>query len=346
MATIIKNMSGNWKAVIRKIGWPTTSKTFRTQRDAKDWSRRTEDEMVRGVFIDRGPSERVTLNAAITRYLTEVTPTKSPGTQKREPGFTKPLKRILGKYSLAAIAPNLVADYRDKRIQEGKSNNTVRLELALLSHLFNTAIREWRLGLVYNPVAAIRKPAAGEGRNRRLISDEEHKLLAACAMHCNPMLNWMVRLALYTAMRVGEIESLRRRQVDLERRVIRLEKTKNGDVRTVPLSRNAVEVLEQALSHPIRPMETDLIFWGEPGKDGKRRSYQFRPVWRRILKKNGIEGLHFYDLRHEAISRLVEAGLSDQEVAAISGHKSMQMLKRYTHLRAEDLVEKLDRVFK
>jgi integrase len=101
-----------------------------------------------------------------------------------------------------------------------------------------------------------------------------------------------------------------------------------------------------ALSNPVRPFDTDLIFWGEPGRDGKRRPYEFRPAWHRTLKEAGIKGLRFQDLRHEAVSRLVEAGLGDQEVAAISGHKSMQMLKRYIHLRAEDLVERLDQLMR
>ncbi len=94
----------------------------------------------------------------------------------------------------------------------------------------------------------------------------------------------------------------------------------------------------------MHPLDTDLIFWGEPGRDGERRPYEFRPAWHRTLKDLGIKGLRFHDLRHEAVSRLVEAGLGDQEVAAISGHKSMQMLKRYTHLRAEDLVARLDQL--
>jgi len=159
------------------------------------------------------------------------------------------------------------------------------------------------------------------------------------------MLGWMVRLAIYTGMRAGEIQSLRRNQVDLSQRVVRLTKTKNGSARTVPLVMQAVEVLREALANPIRPIDTDLVFWGEPGRDGHRRPYEYNPAWRRALKRAGITGLRFHDLRHEAVSRLVEAGLGDQEVAAISGHKSMQMLKRYTHLRAEDLVERLDQVF-
>ena len=96
----------------------------------------------------------------------------------------------------------------------------------------------------------------------------------------------------------------------------------------------------------MRPIDTDLIFFGEPGRDNKRRAYQFNPIWTRIKKDAGAPDFRFHDLRHEAVSRFVEAGLSDQEVAAISGHKSMQMLKRYTHLRAEDLVGKLDQVVK
>jgi integrase len=111
----------------------------------------------------------------------------------------------------------------------------------------------------------------------------------------------------------------------------------------VPLTVAAAEAMRAALANPIRPIDTDLVFFGEPGRDGRRRPYVFNRTWQRIVKQLGIIDFRFHDLRHEAVSRFVEAGLSDQEVAAISGHKSMQMLKRYTHLRAEDLVAKLDR---
>jgi integrase len=156
------------------------------------------------------------------------------------------------------------------------------------------------------------------------------------------MLRWIVRVALTTGMRASEILTLRRPQVDLQRRVVRLLETKNTSPRTVPLSAAATLVFREALNHPVRPIDTDLIFFGEPGRDGKRRPYQFNPVWLNIKRELKLVNVHFHDLRHEAVSRFVEAGFSDQEVSAISGHKSMQMLKRYTHLRAEDLVEKLD----
>jgi integrase len=157
------------------------------------------------------------------------------------------------------------------------------------------------------------------------------------------MLGWLVRVASHTGMRLGEIVSLRVDQIDLDRRVLRLTQTKNGASRTVPLTRAAAEVLTAALANPLRPKETDLVFFGEPGRTGKRSPYRFEKVWNRLKKRIKLADLHFHDLRHEAVSRFVEMGLSDQEVSAISGHKSMQMLKRYTHLRAEDLVERLDR---
>lgn len=145
-------------------------------------------------------------------------------------------------------------------------------------------------------------------------------------------------------MRAGELRSLRHDQVDLKRRVVTLTMTKNGSARTVPLTQAAVAVFELAINNPARPADCDLIFFGEPGRDKTRRRYEFRPAWQQVLKDHGITGLRFHDLRHEAVSRLVEAGLGDQEVAAISGHKSMQMLRRYTHLRAEDPVARLDQL--
>lgn len=298
--------------------------------------------MVRGVYINRAPAERLTVEDALDRYEKEVTSTKKVLTQRAELGRAKQLKSFFGKYSLAAVTPDLVAAYRDERLAAGKANNTVRLELALLSHLFTVAIQEWRIGLVYNPVANIRKPSAGAGRNRRLTENEEKRLLDAADKHSNPMFGWLVRLALFTGMRTNELVTLTRGQVDLKRRIVRLYDTKNTNPRTVPLSLKATEVFKEALQNPLRPLKTELIFFGEPGRDGKRRPYSFRKIWHNMKKELGLEGLHFHDLRHEVISRLVEAGLGDQEVAAISGHKSMQMLKRYTHLRAEDLVAKLD----
>lgn len=232
--------------------------------------------MVRGVFIDRAGAHRYTLTSALNRYLVEVSPTKKATTASREIRHAKTLRQYLGRSSLTALTPELIAEYRDKRSDEGKSASSVRRELALLSHLFTTAIPEWRLGLVMNPVAMVRKPSPAAGRNRRLRPSEEKRLFEACDARSDPMLGWIVRLALHTGMRLGEIVSLSRDQVDLQRRVIRLTETKNGSARTVPLTRPAAAVLRQAMDNPVRPIDTALIFYGERGRDGRRRPYTFQ----------------------------------------------------------------------
>ena len=338
MASVTKTESGTWKALIRRTGWPSASKTFRVKRDAESWARTTEDEIMRGIYVPRSHSEKTSVKDALRRYLKEITPTKTKSTQKAESYRARTLEMALGKYSLAALNSNVISQYRDSRLEEGKSPSTVRLELALLGHLYTTAIKEWQVGITVNPVSNVSKPGGHNGRNRRLSKSEEIALLDACAKHSNPFLGWIVQIALYTAMRQGEILSLKRNQIDLAKEVVILHDTKNKESRTVPLTAKAQLAFQQALAHPVRAFDTDLLFFGEPGKDGKRRSYTINKVWSKALKKAGIEDLRFHDLRHEATSRFVEAGLSDQQVAAITGHKSMQMLRRYTHLRSEDLV--------
>lgn len=143
----------------------------------------------------------------------------------------------------------------------------------MLGYLFNIAIKEWGIGLTHNPVQSIRRSAPSPGRDRRLNPEEQKRLLDAVDAHSNPMLGWIVRIALETGMRSSEITTLRRGQVDLDRRVVRLRETKSTTSRTVPLTNEATRLFRQALSNPVRPIDTDLIFFGEPGKDGKRRAY-------------------------------------------------------------------------
>ena len=285
MATIIKTPAGNWKALIRVTGHPSTSQTFRVKRDATNWARTTEDEIVRGIYIPRNNSEKTTITKALDRYLKEVTPTKKPTTQKLEYNKAKVIRKYLGSYTLASLNAEQITKFRDQRLSLGLSSTTVRLELALLSHLYTIAIKEWGMGLQVNPVLNVRKPKQSKGRDRRLDGDEEQKLLAACEAYSNPMLAWIVKLALYTAMRHGEIVSLTRKQVSLEKRTLFLSDTKNGESRTVPLSNKAISVIKEVLINPIHPEDTDLLFFGEPGRDGIRRPYVTSKIWTEIRKK-------------------------------------------------------------
>jgi integrase len=289
-------------------------------------------------------SRKNTIRAGSGRYLSEDKASKKPTTQRSEGVSATNLICFLGSYSLTAVNLELVASYRDHCLAQGKSNNTVRIELALLSNLLTIGIQEWGLGLIFNPVVNIRKPRLGGGRQRRMSKIEEKILLEAVNGRNNQMFGWIGIIAIENRMGQPEILNIRRPQIDLKKHIVRLFDTKNDSSHNFPLTMFATRIFTLTLNIPVRPIDTDLVFFGEPGRDGKRSPYQFVKVWGGIKSALGMSDLHFHDLRHEAVSRLVEGGLSDQEVASISGHKSMQMLRRYTHPRAEELVSKLDKM--
>jgi integrase len=219
---------------------------------------------------------------------------------------------------LASIRSTDIAKYRDKRLKEGKSPFTVNNEMILLSSLFNVAAKEWGFESLNNPVAKVARPKLPRGRDRRLYEGEEETLLEELPDN----------IKLETAMRLSEITSMEWKNVNLARRTITLEDTKNGESRTVPLSTRAVSVLK-ALPRNIK------------GRVFNISSNHVSKTFHDTCKKSGIEDLRFHDLRHEATSRLFEKGFNPMEVASITGHKTLQMLKRYTHLKAEDLAQRL-----
>ncbi|WP_207002633.1 site-specific integrase [Trinickia mobilis] len=245
-------------------------------------------------------------------------------------------RTFIGKRQLSEVTSVDVANYRDMRLNTIARNtnrpvspNTVRLELALLSDLFNIGIIEWG-ACTDNPVSRIRKPKLPPGRDRRITWGEERRILRAASKHRNTELYSIILLAIETAMRQGEILNLLWENVDLRTRIAHLPMTKNGTKRDIPLSLRAVDALTRLGLKPNGPVFNYT-------SDG------FKSAWRLLVRRLGITDLHFHDLRHEAISRLFELGTLDMmEVATISGHKSMQMLKRYTHLKASNLVAKID----
>ena len=207
----------------------------------------------------------------------------------------------------------------------GLSPNTVRLHLALLSHLFNTARTAWGMESLSNPVDLVKgqRPKLPQGRNRRLVGDEQARLLAAANAYggeIGPIITW----AIETAMRRGEIAAMRWEHLDRKARVLLIPETKNGTPREVPLSRAAMAILgEKSTVGNTDGLTNQAFIWS-------LRADSISQAFKRVCKAAGITGLTFHDLRHEAASRLGEKAFSPLEVAAITGHKSMQMVKRYT----------------
>ena len=214
----------------------------------------------------------------------------------------------------------------------GLSANTIRIYLANISHLYNIARKEWGMVDLINPVELVRKPRLPQGRDRRLVGDEEARLLAACS-DANPELADIVTFAVETAMRQGKILWLEWRHVHWLDHTVYLPDTKNGTSRVVPLSKRAEQVLQRQQQRAT-------------GKDGKVWKYTndgMRANYTKAMKKAGIVGLTFHDLRHEATSRLCEKGIPVMTVQAITGHKSTQMMRRYTHISGKVLVDAVRR---
>jgi integrase len=281
--------------------------------------------MDRGVWFNRAEAEATTLKTAFERYLNEITPSKKGAKQERN-RIKAWQRHPLAVKTLASIRGSDIAAYRDQRLKADVSPTTVTNDLIVLSHLFTIAKKEWGMEGLVNPVSLIRRPKLPRRRDRRLLPGEEERLLAAARY---PMREMLI-LAIDTAMRAGELLSLRWENVDLKARTAKLLDTKNGEERMVPLTIRAVQVLSSM------PRRIDGFVLPQMGND--HVSHRFQAVCRRA----GIKGLRPHDLRHEATSRLFEKGWDIMSVAAVTGHKTLAMLKRYTHLRAEDLVHRLD----
>lgn len=327
MATFRKRGPYQWQAQVRKKGYPLQTKTFQTRAAAEQWAREVEHEMDRGVFVSRAEAESTTLRELLERYLEEVTPGKK-GAAPEAARIRALLRWPLAQRIVAGIRGVDIARYRDERLRQ-VSPGTVKRDLVILSHLFEVARKEWGIEM-RNPVRDVKSPPSARARDRRLPAgqdgeeSEEQRLLTACRQARNSYLLPIVRLALETAMRQGELIALRWEHVDLIRRIARLPDTKNGEARIVPLSSTAVEIL-RALPRSL----SGQVFSGVT-------STAVKLAFTRAVRRADIE-----DLRHEATTRFFERGLNIMEVASITGHKDLRMLRRYTHLKAEDLARKL-----
>ena len=313
-----------WQAQIIRRGHERQYKTFDGKAEAEAWARQIEGEMDRGVFVSRAEAESTTLAEALVRYRDEITPRKKATTAACERDRIRTWAASpLGARSLASIRGRDVAAYVQQRQNDGYGANTIRLELALLSHLFNTARTAWGMESLSNPVEIVKgqRPRLPPGRDRRLQDDEHARLLCAAQAYggeIGPIITW----AIETAMRRGEIVAMRWEHLDRKARVLLIPETKTGIPRRIPLSTVAIAILDSL------PRRLEGKVWG-------MRPNSISQAFERVCKAAGIHGLTFHDLRHEAASRLGEKGFSGLEIATITGHKTMQMVKRYTHYRAE-----------
>ncbi len=326
MATLRKRSNGHWQARVRKANQSIT-KTFINKVDAERWAKQIEVEMQKGSYTNLVLAERTTFAEIIERYIVEVLPTMRGG--KADFIRLKALaRRPIAKLSMVSLTSQKIAQHRDERLKEIAPATVIR-ELSYFSSIITYARKE--LGInVNNPVALVTRPKNPQGRSRILDAAETNALFEALRPTGRRSI-WMlplVRLALETAMRRSELLGLRWEHIDLRRRTIFLKLTKNGTSRTVPLSSHAIQILTEMPHHidgRVFPVTHEVV----------------SQAFNRARKQAGVKDIRFHDLRHMAITRLAEKLPNLIELSAVSGHKSLAMLKRYYHPNAEQLAEKL-----
>ena len=324
----IRAREGRYQANIRRKGYPTVTKTFTSREAAKSWTKATEIRMERGEF---NPDSSITVEELIKRYATEVVPKQSGS----NPALyrCKTLRRLLGKYRVAELSPATLASYRDERLKTIKPN-TLKREFGILSAAINTAVIDWGISIPSNPVQFIRVPKFDDRRDRRLEDGEEEKLLSTAP----PQYQRYIIMALETAMRRSELLRMRKSHIDFGKRILLIPVTKNGKPRTIPLSTSAIKAIKDQLQMFSDP---NVISFDRDPLIFTFSLRMFRRTFDRIREKLHMKDWKPHDLRHEATSRLFEKGLNIMEVASITGHEDLKMLKRYTHIKPESLVARL-----
>jgi len=325
MATI-RQRNNRWQCIVKRKGYPPLSKTFDLRNDAEKWARLQERLMDAGQWVDRTEAEQTTFGQLLDRYAREITCTKR-GAEVETIRINALKRSTLARYAVAAISRQSIANWRDQRLQE-VSGSTVTRDLQLLSHVFTIAIREWGFGLTANPVSLVRKPTKGPARDRTLTDQERLALITSCGQCRNPWIKSVVIFALETAARRGEILALRWKDVDLERHIAKLNVTKTGQPRTLPLSPACLTMLRNL------PRSVD-------GRVFPLTMQSLKQAYERSVLRAGIRDFRFHDLRHDSLTRLAKIGLSVLELRAISGHTSTDMLARYVSINAEDLARKI-----
>ncbi|WP_250439856.1 site-specific integrase [Caballeronia sp. AZ1_KS37] len=328
--------SKRWQAKIRRKGFPSQTQSFATKADAEAWARKIEAEYDKGHTIDQRDARELILGDALRRYLREVTPLHK-GAATESYRIKQLLKHPICQYSLANLTRTAVTAYRDHRVKS-VSGSTARKEMQIMALVVDHACRDWGVYLAENPLRKVRLPKENKSRERRLNPGEESRLLIECQAARAPYLLHAVIVAIETGMRQSEMLGLTWERIDFNKRVARLPETKNGEGRAVPLTHRACAAL-QAMRN-VR-----LYAWTQHCTEGPFSwvdATVIRHAFMRARDKAGMRDLRFHDLRHEATSRLFEKGLNTMEVASITGHKTLSMLRRYSHLSMDHLLAKLD----
>lgn len=335
MAAIEERISSkgekSYRVKVRIKGYPTQTASFTRKTDAKIWAQNTESAIREGRYFGYAVSQRKLMSDLADRYIEEILPLK-PRSQYDQARQMKYWKEKIGHLTIKEVTPSVITAVRNelsKGVIAGKkkrSNGTVNRYLAVLSHAFTIAMKEWEW-VHDNPCSKVSKLQESKGRTRYLSDEERIALLQACKESKNQYLYFIVILAISTGARKNEILSLKWEDVHFDREVIILKKTKNGDVRVLPLQGYALKLIFDLFKH--RNIFSEYLF---PSPNNVAHPTCIRKCWQTAIETAKIENFRFHDLRHTAASYLAMDGATITDIAEVLGHKTLQMVQRYAHL--------------
>ena len=321
----IRKRGKSWTAQVRVSGWQSFTKTFDTKSSAQEWIKHTEHTLKSNVLPDYSV-QSMTLYDLLDRYAEKVS-SNLKGSEIEIYKLRLIQRYPVSKNKLSYLTKKHFENYRDERLKEVKSG-TVHAEIMLLKRVYKIAIEQWGYGIIKNPLSSIILPPPHRPRKRRLTQQEQIDVCFAAKSQRNNYICSVIEFAIETGMRRSEILKLKWCDINFHTGFASLFDTKNGEDRKVPLTKRCMEVLKQlSRSHEhVFPISATCL----------------HQAWQRAVKKAEIKDLRFHDLRHEAVSRFFEMGMSVPEVALISGHKDLTQLFRYTHLNPENVFTKYE----
>ena len=328
----------SYRVQVRLKGFPPQTATFERKTDAKRWVSETEAAMREGRYFKTTESRKRTLADMCQKYIDEVLPSKGASLQRGQKQQLAWWASRIGYCTLADVTPALIAEQRDYLAKNGSKilnvDGDVRLPtpativryLAALSAAFTQAVNEWGW-IETSPMSKVRKPREPQGRIRYLSEDERTRLLDACRSSDCDYLYVVVLLAISTGARYGEILGLKWGDIEFKSQRAILRDTKNYENRALLLSSQIVTELEKL--YPLNCKNNEFVF---ASKRVPSKPMEIRTPWHKAMLAANIDDFRFHDLRHTAASYLAMTGATSVELSEILGHKTLTMVKRYSHL--------------
>jgi len=341
MASYRKCANGKWQVTISRKGHKRIYKTFTFKSDAEIWAREQEQALDNNIDVVTKAKDKTTLLELIERYQREVTPTKH-GASREHNRLEQWKREDVAKKRVYDVSSSDIAAIRNRLLDAGKASSTINNYLMVLSSVFKTARMEWGYELLDNPIRNVKKPKKEHGRNERLYPNEEALLYDIP----DDLIRLVSIFALETSARLKEICKLEKSHVNLQTRTVTVYYDKvgqsKGKIKHLPITKKCEAVIQEAM---LINKGTKYLFTGICNTETPEKAAAYiSEKWRRKKEKWGIhKEFWFRDLRHEAISRFFEKGLSIMEVMSITGHTNPAQLSTYTHLtHQQSLASKLD----